>query len=149
MADPAAELLARARAAVEAKTRSGVYSLDLRLRLAEPLDVRPDPSFAAGPSWEEALRTTDVSPDPPIISTRPVVGPLIRALKRAVSRGLRWYIGPVTAQVTSHNRAVMEVLDAHSREIVALRREVDRLRRRVVELEAELDAAATGETRSA
>lgn len=143
------ELLARARAAVEEKTRRGVYSIDLRMRLAEPLDVRPDPSFAAGPAWNEALRTADVSADPPIVSTRPVVGALIRALKRAVSRSLRWYVGPVAAQVTSHNRAVVEVLDAHNREIVELRREVDRLRRRVVELEAEADAAAAGEPRTA
>lgn len=143
--DSTAALLARARAAVAEKTRQGVYSLDLRARLAEPLDLRPDPSFAAGPAWEEARRTTDVSPDPPVISTRPVVGALIRALKRLAARGLRWYFGPVAAQATAHNRAVMEVLDAHSREIVELRREVDRLRRRVVELEAE---AAAGETRS-
>jgi hypothetical protein len=150
MADDSAEsLLARARAAVEEKTRRGIYSLDLRMRLAEPLDIRPDPSFAAGPAWDEAVRTTDVTPDPPIISTRPVIGALIRALKSAVSRGLRWYLGPVTAQVTAHNRAVMEVLDAHSREIVSLRREVDRLRRRVVELEAEADVAGLGENRSA
>jgi hypothetical protein len=136
-------LLARARAAVAEKTAKGVYTLEFRARLAEPLDVRPDPSFAAGPAWDEALRTVAVSPDPPIISTRPLIGPLIRALKLLVRRALRWYLAPVTAQVTSHNQAVVEVLAEHSRHIVELRREVDRLRRRVQALEAEADEVRT------
>lgn len=143
------DLLDRARAAVEEKTRRGVYSAELRARLDDPLDLRPDPAFAAGPAWSEALRTTDVSPDPSILSTRPVVGPLIRLLKRTVSRGLRWYVAQVTAQLTSHNRAVVEVLDAHNREITELRHEVDRLRRRVRELEDALHTHESGETRSA
>ena len=138
--DPAADLLARARAAVAEKTARGIYTPDLRARLAEPLDLRPDPSFAAGPAWDEAVRTAAISPDPPIISTRPVVGPLIRVLKGAVRRSLRWYVAPVTAQVTAHNQAVVEVLAEHSRHIVELRREVDRLRRRVAALEAEIDS---------
>ena len=146
--DLTASLLARARAAVADKTARGVYSPEFRARLAEPLDVRPDPSFAAGPAWDEAVRTAAISPDPPIISTRPVIGPVIRALKNLVRRSLRWYIAPVTAQQTSHNQAVIEVLAEHSRHIVELRREVERLRRRVVALEAELDAQGEGEART-
>ena len=142
--DLTASLLARARAAVTDKTARGIYSPDFRARLAEPLDVRPDPSFAAGPAWDEAVRTVAVSPDPPIISTRPVVGPVIRALKGLVRRSLRWYLAPVTAQVSAHNQAVVEVLAEHSRHIVELRREVERLRRRVLALEAELDAEEPG-----
>lgn len=141
--DISAALLARARAAVADKTARGVYSPDFRARLAEPLDIRPDPSFAAGPAWDEAIRTAQISPDPPIISTRPVIGPIIRALKTVIRRSLRWYLAPVTAQVSAHNQAVVEVLAEHSRHIVELRREVDRLRRRVADLEAELDAGET------
>jgi hypothetical protein len=133
--NPAAPLLAAARAAVEEKTRRGVYTPELRARLAEPLDMQPDPGFAAGPAWPEVGRTTDVTPDPPIISTRPVVGTAVRAAKGAVRRGLRWYLGPVTAQVTSHNRAVAEVLAEHNRQIVELRREVELLQRRLAETE--------------
>ena len=138
--DVNAALLARARTAVADKTTRGVYSPDFRARLAEPLDIRPDPSFAAGPAWDEAIRTASISPDAPIISTRPVIGPIIRALKSFVRRSLRWYLAPVTAQVSAHNQAVVEVLAEHSRHIVELRREVERLRRRVADLEAELDA---------
>ncbi|HEV7677197.1 MAG TPA: hypothetical protein VGQ42_01355 [Candidatus Dormibacteraeota bacterium] len=136
-------LLARARAAVEEKTDRGVYTAEFRALLDEPLDIRPDPAFAAGPAWGEALRTADIDPEPPIVSTRPVIGPLVRGLKGAVRRGLRWYLPPVTAQVTAHNRAVVDVLAEHSREIVRLRREVEALRRRVVavEAQAERDAA--------
>jgi hypothetical protein len=136
-----AALLARARAAVEDKTRRGIYTPELRALLAEPLDIRPDPAFAAGPAWDEAVRTVAVSADPPIISTRPVIGPVLRALKLALRRSLRWYLAPVTTQVTAHNQAVVEVLAEHSRQIVELRREVDRLRRRVAALEAEAGEA--------
>jgi len=132
-----ASLLERARAAVADKMARGVYTPEFLALLAEPLEIRPDPAFAAGPSWDEAVRTAAITPDPPIISTRPVVGPVLRALKRLVRRSLRWYLAPVTAQVTSHNLAVLEVLAEHSREIIELRREVDRLRRQVVDLEAE------------
>lgn len=133
-----ASLVARARAAVADKIARGVYSPEFLALLNEPLEIRPDPAFAAGPTWPEAVRTAEVSPDPPIISRRPVVGPILRALKRLVRRSLRWYLAPVTSQVTAHNQAVVEVLAEHSRQIVEMRREVERLRRRVVELETEV-----------
>jgi hypothetical protein len=129
-------LLARARAAVAEKTARGIYSPEFRARLAEPLEIRPNPAFAAGPAWDEAVRTATVSPDAPIISTRPVVGRVIRVLKVAARRSLHWYVAPVTGQVTAHNQAVVDVLAEHSRHIVELRREVDQLRRRVAALEA-------------
>lgn len=124
-----ASLLARARAAVADKKARGVYTAEFVALLEEPLDIRPDPAFAAGPAWEAAVRSAPVSPDAPIVSTRPLIGPVLRALKSFVRRSLRWYLGPVTAQVSSHNQAVIDVLAAHSREIIELRREVDRLRR--------------------
>jgi ubiquinone biosynthesis protein UbiJ len=70
-----------------------------------------------------------------------VIGSVLRALKLALRRSLRWYLAPVTTQVTAHNQAVVEVLAEHSRQIVELRREVDRLRRRVAALEAEAGEA--------
>ena len=124
-----ASLLARARAAVADKKARGVYTAEFVALLDEPLDIRPDPALAAGPSWDEAVRTAPVSPDAPIVSTRPLIGPVLRALKSFVRRSLRWYLGPVTAQMSSHNQAVIDVLAEHSREIIELRREVDRLRR--------------------
>jgi hypothetical protein len=138
--DLSESLLARARAAVEDKVRRGVYTPEFRALLDEPLDIRPDPAFAAGPAWDEAVRTAEVSADPPIISTRPVIGPAIRGLKNGVRRSLRWYLAPLAAQATSHNRAVVDVLAEHSRHLVELRREVERLRLRV----AALEAAAAG-----
>jgi hypothetical protein len=129
-------LLVRARAAVADKRARGIYTPEFVAMLEEPLDIRPDPAFAAGPSWEEAVRTVPVSANAPIVSTRPVIGPLLRALKALVRRSLHWYLAPVTAQVTAHNQAVVEVLAEHSREIVALRREVELLRRRVAALDA-------------
>jgi polyhydroxyalkanoate synthesis regulator phasin len=61
----------------------------------------------------------------------------VTALKRAVERALRWYLPPVTEQVSRHNQAVLEVLAEHNRQIVELRRELEALRRRLAALESE------------
>ena len=119
--DPAESLLARARAAAAEKTARGIYTPEFRALLAEPLDIRPDPV---------------VSPDPEIISTRPLTGPAVRAFKRTVHRSLRWYFAAVTAQVTAHNQAVSEVIAEQRNRIVELAQEVDRLQLRVTALEA-------------
>jgi len=124
-----ASLLARAQAGVADKKARGIYGPAFVALLEEPLEIRPDPAFAAGPAWPEAVRTAPVSPDAPIVSTRPLIGPILRALKSLVRRSLRWYLAPVTAQVSSHNQAVIDVLAEHSRELIELRREVNRLRR--------------------
>ena len=131
------ELLARARSSAAEKRARGVYDATLLDALAEPLDLQPDPSVAAGPAWPEAVRTAEVVVGPPPPSARPAVGPALTAVKRAVERALRWYLPPVAAQVSAHNRAVLEVLAEHSRHIVELRREIEALRRRVAALEAE------------
>jgi len=145
---PDEPLLERARQSVAAKTARGVYTPELRAALAEPLDMRPDPSLVAGVAWPEAVRTAPIDGEPPVDSTRLVVGPVVRFVKRLIRRSLRWWLQPVVDQVSRHNHAVVEVLGAHNREILELRREVERLRRRVAELEAEADAA-TGGSRTA
>ncbi len=131
-------LLQRARAAAEDKQRRGVYSAELLDALAEPLDLRPDPGIAAGGAWPEVVRSAEVRVEEPPPSTRPLVGPLIGAGRRAVARALRWYLPPVADQVTRHNRAVVDVLQEHNRHIVELHLELERLRRRVAALEREL-----------
>src|SRR4029077_3460928 len=132
-ADFAASLLARARAAAAEKTVRSTYSPEFRALLAEPLDIRPDPV---------------VSPDPEIISTRPLTGPAVRAFKRTVHRSLRWYFASVTAQVTAHNQAVSEVIAEQRDRIVELGHEWDGLRLRVTSLEAELTPAEVEEAPS-
>jgi hypothetical protein len=64
-------------------------------------------------------RTADVSPHPAL--TRPV------AVKRAIRRGLRWYLWPFTAQVTAHNRAVADVVEEHRRALAWMSMEAERL----------------------
>jgi len=44
-------------------------------------------------------------------SARPVVGGAIRLAKRAVRRGLRWYVDPIMEQQTRFNHAVLDVVD--------------------------------------
>ena len=44
-------------------------------------------------------------------SARPVVGAAVRLAKRAVRRGLRWYVDPIMEQQTRFNHAVLDVVD--------------------------------------
>ena len=88
-----------------------------------------DPAVAAGPGWPQLEATAEIHPWAPLISRRPLVGPLIVAAKRVVHRLLRWDLWPVTDPVTAHHRVVASVLDQHSREIRRLRIEADQLRR--------------------
>ena len=67
-------------------------------------------------------RTADVSPHPPLSGRR-----LSVTVERAVRRGLRWYLWPVTARISAHNRAVAEVAETHRRELTRMRVEVERL----------------------
>jgi hypothetical protein len=68
-------------------------------------------------------RTAEVSPHPALDARfRAVV-----AVERTVRRALRWYLWPVTAQTSSHNRAVAEVVEAQRRELARLRIEAERL----------------------
>ncbi len=60
-------------------------------------------------------------------SARPVIGPSIRMAKRAVRRGLRWYVGPIVAQQTRFNHATVELLERLRLQNEALSAEVERL----------------------
>lgn len=44
-------------------------------------------------------------------SDRPVVGPAVRFAKRAVRRGLRWYVGPIVEQQNRVNQAMLDVME--------------------------------------
>ena len=44
-------------------------------------------------------------------SDRPVVGPAIRFAKRAVRRGLRWYVGPIVDQQNRVNQMLLDVME--------------------------------------
>ena len=132
-ADLTPSLLAHARSAVAEKTARGIYTAEFRALLAEPLDIRPDPV---------------VSPDPEITSTRPLTGPAARMFKRAVHRSLRWYFAAITAQVTAHNQAVVELIAEQRNRILQLGQEVDRLRQRVRALEAEIHPSEVEEART-
>ena len=40
-----------------------------------------------------------------------MVGPVVRIAKRAVRRGLRWYIGPIMEQQSRVNQQLLDVLE--------------------------------------
>lgn len=130
-----AAVLAEVRAAAAEKRRRGVYTEEFLESLSEPLDIVPDPAFAGGPRWEDLEPTAEIRPWAPLVSTRPLIGPFLVLLKRIVRRSLRWYLWPVTDQITTHNRVVVSVLAAQNEEIGRLRLECDRLRRRLADLE--------------
>ena len=60
-------------------------------------------------------------------SARPVIGPTVRLAKRAVRRGLRWYLGPIAAQQTRFNHAAVEMLEKLRLQNEALSADLERL----------------------
>jgi hypothetical protein len=44
-------------------------------------------------------------------SDRPVVGPAVRFAKRAVRRGLRWYLAPMTEQQSKFNHSLLDLVE--------------------------------------
>ncbi len=63
-------------------------------------------------------------------SDRPVVGRVIRFAKRAVRRGLRWYVKPMWEQQTRFNHAVLDLLETLRLQNENLRSELEELRLR-------------------
>src|SRR5467141_2806720 len=67
-------LMREIRQTVADKRAAGVYSAEFLALLEEPLEIEPDPTFVAGPVWEDAVRSTVPQVDLPPVSRRPVVG---------------------------------------------------------------------------
>lgn len=61
-------------------------------------------------------------------SDRPVIGPAIRFTKRAVRRGLRWYVAPIMEQQTRFNQALLDLIEKLRLQNETLRTELEALR---------------------
>ena len=61
-------------------------------------------------------------------SDRPLIGPVVRFAKRAVRRGLRWYVGPIAAQQTRFNHVTLDLIEKLRSENEWLRAELEALR---------------------
>ncbi len=73
-------------------------------------------------------------------SARPVVGPAVRLAKRAVRRGISWYVEPMMAQQSRFNAAVLDLAErmelAHERLLTDLDERLPALRDDIDALEA-------------
>lgn len=61
-------------------------------------------------------------------SARPVVGPAIRFAKRAVRRGLRWYVAPIIEQQNRFNHAILDLAERLRLQNEQLRNQLEALR---------------------
>ena len=109
-----------------------------RVELALSRAGRPDEGGAAlhfiSPEGEDSdlsylRRAATVSLDFHSGSDRPVIGPLVIALKRQLRRGLRWYLAPIVEQQSRFNHAALDLLEK-------ARLENEQLRARLAALEA-------------
>ena len=105
------------------------------LQRAERSHVAGEPSvYVVSPVGDSDLATArlrhlaDIQIEFHSGSARPVIGPTVRLAKRAVRRGLRWYLGPIAAQQTRFNHAAVEVLEKLRLQNEALSAEVEQLR---------------------
>jgi len=72
-------------------------------------------------------------------STRPFIGSAIRFAKRAVRRGLRWYVAPMMDQQTRFNNATLDIAERLRLQNERLLLEVDQLRRALNDTERAMD----------
>ena len=75
----------------------------------------------------------DISIEFPSGSARPVIGPAILFAKRAVRRGLRWYLAPIIEEQSRFNHSVLDLIEGLRQQQERLRADVDDLRDRVAE----------------
>jgi hypothetical protein len=61
-------------------------------------------------------------------SDRPLIGAAVRFAKRAVRRGLRWYVGPIAAQQSRFNHVTLDLIEKLRAENEWLRAELEALR---------------------
>ena len=61
-------------------------------------------------------------------SDRPLIGTAVRFAKRAVRRGLRWYIAPIAAQQTRFNHVTLDLIEKLRAENEWLRAELEAIR---------------------
>ncbi|HXM55036.1 MAG TPA: hypothetical protein VOB72_06570, partial [Candidatus Dormibacteraeota bacterium] len=128
-ADVDAEALEREiRAEVARKEREGVYGPELLLGIA------PD----ALRDRMEALRgAAELTLDPPVHSTRPGLGPMVAAVKRAVAKLLRWHTRWLVGQVQTLGGSTVAALSEMADRVD----EVERRQERVLEQLTRMQAA--------
>jgi hypothetical protein len=99
--------------------RSAAQKRDLGLYGGVPADdaAGEPPELRFGPRVSSLATGAEILP----------YGPPVSGLKRAIRRALRWYLWPITAHMSGHNRAVAEVAVEHERQLAWLRMELERL----------------------
>jgi len=93
----------------------------------------------------------DIALEFPSGSARPVVGPAIRMVKKAVRRSLRWYLGPMMDQQSRFNHATLDLVEKlrlhHERliseEVQSLSRAQARVFGNLDSLRADVEAASS------
>ncbi len=84
--------------------------------------------------------------DFPSGSDRPVIGHAVRAAKRVVRRGLRWYIAPIMEQQTRVNQMLLDVMERLRLQNERLTCEVEALARSLEERDRQGTTAPTDPT---
>ena len=145
-------VMAEIRAEVARRRAAGEYD--------EALLEAVHAEFAFDPS-DPPEATAYIAAVRPLISTRPVIGPLIVFYKRVVRRLIAWYVAPIAEDQTRHNIAAIHLMRSLERRLTAVDHAVaqrtsalpatgddaaslEELARRVRHLEAQL-AALTSE----
>lgn len=72
-------------------------------------------------------KDADIPVDFPSGSARPVVGPAILLVKRAIRRGLRWYMAPIVKEQSRFNHSVLDLLESLRLQQERMRSDLDEL----------------------
>lgn len=122
-----AELDREIRAEIARKEREGLYPPELLQEIAE--DAVRDRM--------EALRAAaELTLDPPIHSTRPVLGPVVALVKRVIAKALRWHARWQVGQVQTLGGSAVAVLSAMEDRLEEMERTLHHLAEQVAHIQA-------------
>lgn len=104
-------VMAEIRAEVERRRGAGDYDQALLQAVHE--------EFTFDPS-EPPEATAYIAAVRPLVSTRPVVGPVVVFVKRVVRRLIAWYVAPIAEDQTRHNVASVHLMRSLERRVTAI-----------------------------
>lgn len=134
-------LMAEVRAEVERKRALGMYPPEVLDDMDQSQDFgHSSDAIRAGLSG--LRRTYPFSMEAPITASRPALAPVIASTKRAIKRGIGWYIASIVDQLNNFASQVVRLLDQVADQSSRIEQRLTSLEEQVGDLQSRLPKEA-------
>lgn len=120
------EIMKEIRSEIKRKKAAGLYGKDIDEKLNLQLFEGTSEHDLRAQLREMHLRW-HVSVEKPIISDKPVIGPVIVLIKKAIRKVLRWYVNDLTNQTAAFNMHSVWAMDEIESRLSRLEQQVELL----------------------